>query len=64
MQVLEDYMKRHGVMPVDVAQALGVYPQTIYYWLNGQRRPSRDNAKKLAEWTNNELTVQDILGRT
>lgn len=61
MKVLEEYMKENGLMPVDLAMAIGVYPQTIYYWLNGKRRPSEENAKKLAAWSAGKLKAEDLL---
>lgn len=61
MKVLREYMREHGLMPVDLAQAIGVYPQTVYYWLNGQRKPGRRNIEKIVAWSDGNITTEDLV---
>ena len=46
---LQEIRKAKGIKAVDVADALGVSAQTVYFWESGRRTPKMANIIKLAE---------------
>lgn len=41
--------RANGIRIADLADALGISPQAVYGWLRGDKTPSYDNAKAIAE---------------
>jgi transcriptional regulator with XRE-family HTH domain len=46
---LRDQMERRQLTTHDVAEAVGLRDQAVYYWLTGRTAPKDDAATKLAE---------------
>jgi transcriptional regulator with XRE-family HTH domain len=46
---LRGEMERRGLATRDVAEAVGLRDQAVYYWLTGRTAPKDDAAAKLAE---------------
>jgi HTH-type transcriptional regulator/antitoxin HigA len=49
-EVLEFLMEQHGLNQEEVAQAIGVHQTTLSRILHEQRKPTREQVKKLAEF--------------
>ena len=58
---LREYMKRHGLRQVDVAQALGSYQANISELLSGKTPPKVETIQKIHAWTEGKVTANDLM---
>jgi len=60
---IKEYRKKHGLSVIQVSKSLEVSRQHITDIEQGRAFPSRKLAKKIIEWSNNEITCDDLLLR-
>lgn len=58
---LNDYLEHKGIKPQEFADSMGVAMQSVYRWLNGERRPDWDLLPRLIELTDGEVTANDFV---
>ena len=58
---LSYYLSKHGIRPSRFAADIGVSPQTITGWCKGTFWIKHDQAVKVLQATNGEVTPNDFL---
>ena len=59
MPPLRDLRRAKGLTQLDVANALGVVPSTVYHWERGSKIPSGRHLQQLAQFFG--VSADDIL---
>ncbi len=57
---LKEYIKSNGYNYRTFASAIGINFRNIEMWSRGERLPRWKDAKRIFEFTNNEVTGQDL----
>ena len=57
---LKEYIKTNNYNYKTFAKALGTKPRSVEAWAKGDRLPRSDDAKKIFEFTNGQVTGQDL----
>jgi len=58
---IDEYLKRHKMKMAHLADHLDCHPQTIRAYIKQLRWPSYAMAKRIEEWTEGEVTVEDLM---
>ena len=58
---LNDWLKKEGITQAELARRMGVVDMTVSGVMTGRRRFSPENARKVVEVTNGEVTLEEIL---
>lgn len=58
---LDEYLKREKIPVSHAAQILGVHPNHLYMICRKKRWAGYMLAKQIQEWTNGEVTIEDML---
>lgn len=57
---LNDWMKKTGKTPEDIAYELKIARATVFYWLAKNFKPSFENLSKLSKLTGLKFTKEDF----
>jgi transcriptional regulator with XRE-family HTH domain len=62
MSKLKDYLDKHDIPVADFAAAINVHVATAYRYVNGRRIPDPEVLLRIVEWSDRELTPNDLYG--
>src|SRR4029077_7175903 len=57
---LDEWMRKNSLSQTGFAKEIGCYPAQIHNILKGKYKPRPKLAKKIREYTNNEVTIDDL----
>jgi DNA-binding transcriptional regulator YdaS (Cro superfamily) len=55
----KSWIRKSGKRPIDVANALGVYPSTVHRYMVGERTPHPEIMMKIQRLTDGKVTLED-----
>lgn len=58
---LRTYLTERNITPSAFAREVGVTPQAMHRYVNGQRWPRGDKARRIEELTGGEVSASDLL---
>lgn len=58
---LRDYLLREGITITQAASQLGIHRQHLSYCMSGHRRPSIDLAQAIIDFTDGEVSQEELI---
>ncbi|MBF5058651.1 helix-turn-helix domain-containing protein [Candidatus Neptunochlamydia vexilliferae] len=59
--LLEDFIRSSGIKKKAFAQFIGISTTNLWKLLKGLNKPSLKTAQKIQEFTNNQVTIKELL---
>lgn len=61
---LHDYIRQHGLTPLDFAERVGASEHGVAKWVRGERIPGRAMMQRIIKATGGEVTPNDFYSST
>lgn len=58
---LNDFLKEQGKTPSDLHRETGIQIASCYKYAQGKPVRNLERAKKIAEWTFNQVTIEELM---